>query len=130
MPQIVEPPVKQSMPSILSVTQSIVLAAGVVTPTDWTVETSFATLVDYTLMVFVTPPISPSISYVKNKLRLLTTVNGDAEDDFSASLSLPYGAKYPGIALGQKVSVQYVIISNISGEASAPFKADLIVSGT
>lgn len=80
---------------------------------------------DFALQVSATPVLSPGISYVKNKLRVIAVANSGPI--VPATLGAAYLARFGTPALGANVFVQIRLIAD-NGQAGVPlvFKANVV----
>jgi len=78
------------------------------------------------LQVFATPAISPGISFVKNKLRLITSLTAAATSPVDVAVPwLETFGTFP--AAGQKLVLQMRGLNTDNGVVSTPLSASLIV---
>ena len=79
------------------------------------------------LQVFATPAISPGISFVKNKLRLIASITAAATSpqDVTAAWLAVFGT-FP--AVGQKIVLQARVMNDVNGVVSTPLSASAIVT--
>jgi hypothetical protein len=79
-----------------------------------------------TLVVYATAPLSPGISFVKNKLRKITTI--PAATATGESLQAAYVAKFGATILGQKIAFGFKATNNTTGEQSVMLQVSAIVA--
>jgi len=79
-----------------------------------------------TTLVFATTQLSPGISFVKNRLRLITTL--PAATATGASIFAAYTAKFGALVLGQKIGLGLEAVQNTCGQKSVMLQTSLIVT--
>ena len=67
------------------------------------------------IMFFATPPLSQGTTFVKNKLRLLTVLNGG--NGLSGNIGADYTAKFGPLAIGANIYIGVKVV-NANGQAS------------
>lgn len=114
------PPTPVAMPSItlLSVTADV---------SDTTIGLTFDAAsagAGFTPLFYATPLIIASKLYVKNRLRLLgtATITTSAADIYSI-----WNARFGTLIAGQRITVNFVVVSNTTGQMSTPSNATTIV---
>lgn len=122
-PSIVEPPLKQSMPSFFAATMfpSVDGTDQASAQIDLSLDAPIAANA-YALVVKAAPYHSVSISNVKNKLRMVGASALSAGGTVSLDISTFVTDKYGSFVATQMLTVECYFVSLISGEASAPFK--------
>ena len=81
-----------------------------------------------TYLVFATPALSPGINYVKNRLRLLTTMAGNESQPFD--IQSVYNARFGVPPAGQKVAFKVVPVNTVTGQAGVGLTTRTIVAET
>lgn len=80
---------------------------------------------DFVVVVFATPNITPGISFVKNRFRLVTVLA--AAGTTPLNLTTPYAALFGAPVAGMKLFVKAFFVSTLSGQAGIPVQAQTIV---
>lgn len=127
LPAISNPPAKQAFPQFASASLTVNVNPNVATNFTSEVTTSGESLVPFTALFRFTPSVSPSVSYVKNRYRNMplglpssaTSASFESYEDYVAVVGTPIA--------GQVVYGEIVLVSEISGEKSAPFPVSAIV---
>lgn len=78
----------------------------------------------HTVQVWATPGVSPGREFVKQDYRLITTFTGGAASP--TVITTAYDARFGDAAVGTKVKVKLVSVSNTTGENSTPSEASTI----
>lgn len=120
---ISDPPVKQAFPAVHILTLAPtadgagenVISVGVT----WDTAVSAS---QFALLVKSVSQHSPSITNVKNQLRTIASAAVTAGGTFTKDFAPEYNAKFGLAVVGQMTTIEFVIVSLISGEASASFK--------
>lgn len=119
-PTIANPPTPVAMPSIT-------LLSGIADVSDASIDLTFDAAsipVGFTPLFYATPPIIASKLYVKNRLRLLgTAVIAASTTDIYAIWNPRFGS----LIAGQRITVNFAIVSNTTGQMSTPSNATMII---
>lgn len=127
LPPISVPPAKQAFPAIASASLTVNVNPNVATNFTAEVSAPGGGLTPFTAIFRFTPSVSPSVSYVKNRYRNMpiglpssaTSASFESYDDYVAINGIP--------TAGQVVYGEIVLVSEVSGEKSAPFPVSAIV---
>ena len=130
---ITNPPAKQPMPAYSALGLTAEIVANVWEASDAVISFTESQPADaYALVVSMAPIHSPSVSNVKNRLRLL----GSSAIQSGTTVTYEFGAAYnarfgaaSNASVGQAVTAEYRIVSLVSGEMSAPVKVSTIITG-
>lgn len=114
------PPTPVSMPAITLL--SIAGTAG--TPTLTAAFDATSAGAGFTPLFYATPPIIASKLYVKNRLRFIgtATISASAADLYSI-----WNTRFGSLIAGQRVTVNFVVVSNTTGQMSTPSNATAII---
>lgn len=128
-PTIQDPPLKQSMPSFFmaSFIPTVNAASLAVAQINLQLDAQIFDN-EYALVVKAAPYHSPSITNVKNQLRLVTAEDLFAGGTVAVDVSSATQAKFGSFIAGQVLSVEAYFVSLVSGEASAPFKLSNVIA--
>lgn len=128
LPAITEPPVKQSFPAIEAVGFNVLVGD---TPAEdvvqGTINAEF-TGNTFEVVVYATGNISPSINYVKNRVRVVGSEQSSVGSAVTAGVTDEWKDLFGRPILDQKVKGEVALISRISGEKSAVFPFETIVT--
>lgn len=120
LPAIVNPPVKQTFPSLTPLELAVIVTAGSIST--FSVDTVTSVALDegeFLFAIKAAPLTSPSVQNQKNAMRLIgsyPSLEGTGQNFDIASL---YEARFGNVAaVGQKVQVEITLVSAVSGEAS------------
>lgn len=116
-----DPPTPVAMPSI-----TLLSAAADVS--DASIDLTFDAAsagAGFTPLFYATPLIIPSRLYVKNRLRLLgtATISTSAADIYTI-----WNARFGTLTAGQRITVNFAVVSNTTGQMSTPSNATCIVT--
>lgn len=84
------------------------------------------TLSESGILVKATPPLSPGVNFIKNKVR--TIFSGSTITTAATDVSGGYTFKYGDLEVGQKVGIQVIFVNNTTGQASPPVYRTAIVT--
>lgn len=115
------PPTPVSMPAI-----TLLSAAADVSDASIDLTFDAATAgAGFTPMFYATPPIIASKLYVKNRLRLLGTavIAASAADIYSI-----WNPRFGSLIAGQRITVNFAVVSNTTGQMSTPSNATCIIT--
>lgn len=79
----------------------------------------------FTPLFYATPPIIPSKLYVKNRLRLLGTATITTS---AANIYTIWNARFGTLVAGQRITVNFAVVSNTTGQMSTPSNATAIIT--
>lgn len=78
----------------------------------------------HTIQVWATAPVSPGVSFLKGKFRLIGQFVGGAASPFVATTA--YNARFGDPAVGTRVGFQLVSVNDLTGESGTPSRASTI----
>lgn len=120
---ISDPPIKQAFPAVHILTLDAVYTDAVTMEVDINITFDAAVAAGkYAILAKTVAQHSPSITNVKNQLRGYFSANVAAGSTAVFPTETEYRAKFGSIVVGQMTTVEFVLVSLISGEASASFK--------
>jgi len=117
---ISNPPTPVAMPSIT-------LLSGVADVSDPGIDLTFDAAspgAGFTPLFYATPLIIPSRLYVKNRLRLIGTATIAAS---TADIYSKWNARFGSLVAGQRITVNFAVVSNTTGQMSTPSNCTMIV---
>lgn len=127
-PTISNPPSKVSFPAITNVVAEVTVDGGSWDTFSVDVIGATAFSADYYIQLRATPPLSPSINFVKNRLRDLGNAPGVGTTTISFGAESVYQNVFGIPAAGTKIAFEVAIVSAISGEKTAPFIVEVLVT--
>lgn len=127
LPGIENPPAKQSFPAIATVNAVVNIGSDPQPTLLVELVGVDALTTGFTMLVRATQSVSPSVSFVKNKYRVLGSVATAAAPSVAFEEYPDYTALFGVPIVGQRVYFEAVLVSNVSGEKSAPFPVSTIV---
>lgn len=127
--QISDPPVKQTFPSWDPANSTCLINVGSDPAPTLSFEYQFdvANMAGFTGVFRATPPLDPSVSYVKNLFRQLTTEVNPAGGNLTVDQYSKYTDVFGAPPVGSKVVVEMRVVSNVSGESSIAYTQECIV---
>ena len=124
---ILNPPAKQAFPAFDSMAVVMEVTAGSLSSLN--VGTAFGgSVAGFSMLVRMSPSVSPSITNVKNRLRKIGSASAVSGSTITFETPAAYTSVFGVPIVGQVVFAEVVLISSVSGEASVIYKASGVVA--
>ena len=122
--QITNCPAPVAIPTLAITSATVTQTAGILDVIEFSINTATVPA-GFTLMVFATPSLPPSINFVKNRYRLLGTATA------AASVVNVFGSYENRFGLvgvdGQQIHFRAALVSNTTGQMGVPVSVVAVV---